>query len=67
MTRGGDQMQDEPEYPFDDDRDFADAERGFIAALSPGVVRNAAGEVIWDSDSYRFLTGDSPDTADPSL
>ena len=32
--------------------DFADAERGFIAALEPGVVRNAAGEVVW---GYRFV------------
>jgi alkyl sulfatase BDS1-like metallo-beta-lactamase superfamily hydrolase len=43
------------------------AERGFIAALTPGVVRNAAGEVIWDNDSYSFLTGQAPDTVDPSL
>jgi alkyl sulfatase BDS1-like metallo-beta-lactamase superfamily hydrolase len=60
-------MPEEREYPFDDDRDFADAERGFIAALSPGTVRNAAGEVVWDADSYKFLAGDAPETADPSL
>ena len=54
-------------YPFDDERDVADAERGFIAALTPGVVRNAAGQVVWDNDSYSFLAGDAPDTVDPSL
>jgi alkyl sulfatase BDS1-like metallo-beta-lactamase superfamily hydrolase len=54
-------------YPFDDERDFADAERGFIAALEPGVVRNAAGEVVWDNDSYSFLAGETPDTVHPSL
>jgi alkyl sulfatase BDS1-like metallo-beta-lactamase superfamily hydrolase len=54
-------------YPFDDERDFADAERGFIAALEPGVVRNAAGEVVWDIDSYVFLAGEAPDTVHPSL
>ena len=54
-------------YPFDDERDFADAGRGFIAALEPGVVRNAAGEVVWDSDSYSFLAGEAPDTVHPSL
>ena len=41
-------MTQDSVYPFDDERDFADAERGFIAALEPGVVRNAAGEVVWD-------------------
>ena len=56
-----------PVYPFDDERDMADAERGFIAALTPGVVRNPAGQVIWDNDSYSFLAGDAPDTVDPSL
>jgi len=60
-------MARDPVYPFDDERDFADAERGFIAALNPGVVRNAAGEVIWDNDSYSFLTGEPPATVHPSL
>jgi alkyl sulfatase BDS1-like metallo-beta-lactamase superfamily hydrolase len=54
-------------YPFDDERDFADADRGFIAALKPGVVRNAAGRVVWDIDSYAFLNGQAPDTVHPSL
>jgi alkyl sulfatase BDS1-like metallo-beta-lactamase superfamily hydrolase len=54
-------------YPFDDERDFADADRGFIAALVPGVVKNAADEVVWDNDSYSFLAGDAPDTVNPSL
>jgi len=60
-------MPRDPVYPFDDERDFADAERGFIAPLVPGVVRNAAGEVVWDVDSYSFLTGEAPDTVHPSL
>ena len=53
--------------PFDDTQDFDDANRGFIAALSPGVVRNEAGDVIWDNDVYDFLQGDCPPTANPSL
>ena len=56
------------ELPFDDTRDFDDAHRGFIAALTPGVVRNAAGEVVWDNDSYTsFLHGDAPESVHPSL
>lgn len=60
-------MPHEHGYPFADKRDFEDAGRGFIAALSPGIVRNRAGEVVWDSDSYAFLSGGAPGTADPSL
>ncbi|MGW5516541.1 alkyl/aryl-sulfatase [Nocardia africana] len=53
--------------PFGDDQDFADARRGFIAALEPGVVENAAGEVVWDSDGYSFLDAECPPTVHPSL
>ncbi|MGF0318112.1 alkyl/aryl-sulfatase [Nocardia fluminea] len=53
--------------PFGDTQDFADAERGFIAALTPGVVKNAAGEVVWDIDAYSFLDGECPLTVNPSL
>ncbi|MER5867818.1 alkyl sulfatase dimerization domain-containing protein [Kitasatospora sp. NPDC002040] len=53
--------------PYGDRTDFADAERGFIGALTPGVVKNAAGQVVWDNDAYAFLNGPAPKTADPSL
>lgn len=53
--------------PFHDVEDFADADRGFIAALSPCVVRAADGRVVWDNDSYAFLRGDAPSTVHPSL
>ncbi|MBC7124283.1 MAG: hypothetical protein H5T24_01515, partial [Bacteroidales bacterium] len=38
--------------PFSDTQDFADAERGFVAALTPGVVRKDNGDVAWDSDAF---------------
>ncbi|MGW5865449.1 alkyl/aryl-sulfatase [Streptomyces sp. NPDC055239] len=47
--------------------DFADADKGFIAALTPGVVKNAEGQVVWDSDAYGFLEGDAPKSAHKSL
>ncbi|SDT30165.1 alkyl/aryl-sulfatase [Microterricola viridarii] len=53
--------------PFSDTRDFDAADRGFIAALDPGVVHDADGRVVWDGDSYSFLTGEAPATANPSL
>lgn len=52
---------------FDDHDDFADADRGFIASLEPGLVRDADGRVVWDVDAHRFLDGDCPDTVHPSL
>src|SRR5271166_1231435 len=53
--------------PFDDTRDFDDADRGFIAARHPCVIRAADGRVVWDNDSYAFLTGESPTSVHPSL
>ena len=44
-----------------------DADRGFIAALEPCVVKAADGRVVWDNDVYAFLAGDAPTTVHPSL
>ncbi|MER5874237.1 alkyl sulfatase dimerization domain-containing protein [Streptomyces sp. NPDC002044] len=52
---------------FSDQQDFADADRGFVGAASPAVVRTADGRVIWDNDAYAFLEGECPGTANPSL
>jgi len=54
-------------FPFADTRDFVDADRGFIAALEPCVVKAADGRVVWDNDVYSFLTGDAPTSVHPSL
>src|SRR6185312_14930101 len=55
-------------YPdFYDRTDFENADRGFVEALVPGVVRAAGGRVVWDNDAYYFLREDCPQTADPSL
>ncbi|MFF7244338.1 alkyl/aryl-sulfatase [Embleya sp. NPDC008237] len=55
------------ELPFDDETDFRNADRGFLAALTPGVVKTAEGRVVWDNDVFAFLDEDCPDTANPSL
>ncbi|KAB7744008.1 MBL fold metallo-hydrolase [Nostocoides sp. F2B08] len=55
------------ELPFHDTQDFEDAARGFIASLDPCVITAEDGRVVWDNDSYSFLTGDAPDTVNPSL
>ena len=55
------------DLPIDDTQDFDDAQRGFIAALEPGIVHDESGRVIWDNDSYGFLEEDCPPTAHPGL
>ncbi len=55
------------DLPFNDTADFDDADRGFIAALEPCVVTAADGRVVWDNDSYAFVTGDAPTSVHPSL
>ncbi len=55
------------QLPIDDRVDFDDARRGFVAALSPALVRSTGGRVVWDMESYAFLEGECPDTVNPSL
>ncbi|MBY0441909.1 MAG: MBL fold metallo-hydrolase [Mycobacteriaceae bacterium] len=61
-----------PALPWHDTTDFDDAERGFIAALSPCVIKAADGRVVWDNDAYAFLAGSgsgegAPGSVHPSL
>ncbi|CAI4217626.1 unnamed protein product [Parascedosporium putredinis] len=55
------------EPSFEDRQDFADAERGFIDKLEPGIIKNAAGEVVWNIDQFKFLEQECPATANPNL
>jgi alkyl sulfatase BDS1-like metallo-beta-lactamase superfamily hydrolase len=51
-----------------DRTDFDNANRGLIARLEPGVIKNAEGRVVWDIDAYGAVTqGECPPTVDPSL
>ncbi|WP_459545687.1 alkyl/aryl-sulfatase [Nocardia sp. X0981] len=52
---------------FGDTTDFGNATRGFVAAPDSPVVRAADGRTVWDGGAYRFLDGDCPPTAHPSL
>ena len=51
--------------PFHDTADFDNADRGFIAALSPCVIKAADGRVVWDNDAYSFLDGPRADVGAP--
>lgn len=53
--------------PFDDETDFRNARRGFIATLEEGQIKGAGGNVVYDTTQFEFLIGDAPDTVNPSL
>lgn len=55
------------DLPLHDQTDFAAADRGFIAALSPCVITAADGRVVWDNDAYSFLSDAAPTSVHPSL
>ena len=52
---------------FEDTADFEATDRGFIAALKPGVIKNASGKVVYDIDAYDFMKDGCPETAHPNL
>ena len=53
-------------YAMDDRQDFQDADRGFIAPF-PGQVVGDDGHVIFDPNSFAYITDDAPtpDTVNP--
>lgn len=53
--------------PPDGTRDAEFALRGFIATREDPLIRNAAGEVVWNLDAYAFVEGEAPPTVHPSL
>ncbi len=48
-------------------QDFEDSTRGRLAQVEGGVIRNAKGEVVWDTEAYAFLKGPAPASVNPSL
>jgi len=54
--------------PFEDQRDFEEARRGFIAAPDYKQIMAEAGNVAWDMASYEWLLeGEDYDSIHPSL
>jgi len=60
-------MLDMADLDFSDRSDFDDVDRGFVGTLEDPVITATDGHVVWDCSKYDFITGDAPDTADPSL
>ena len=52
---------------FEDQQDFIDAKRGFIAPLEFSTIKNQSGEVVWDINQLEFLYDTAPETVNPSL
>jgi alkyl sulfatase BDS1-like metallo-beta-lactamase superfamily hydrolase len=48
-------------------RDAAFATRGFLVTRADPVIRDAAGQPVWNLDAYGFVSGPAPDTVHPSL
>ena len=54
--------------PFDDQRDFEESRRGFIAEPDSRQILAANGRVVWDMTRYDFLLEDTDfDSIHPSL
>ncbi|KAL1884053.1 hypothetical protein Daus18300_000162 [Diaporthe australafricana] len=49
-------------------RELANASRGFVAPLVPGVIKDRTGKTVWDIDSYDFLNSEKcPPTVNEKL
>jgi len=56
------------QLPFVSREDFEDAQRGFIATLPDGVIKNDAGRPVWDLTAYGFLDkAAAPASVNPAL
>lgn len=53
--------------PFADEQDFIEAQRGLIASDDALTVRGKSGKIIWDQPAYNFISGEAPDSVNPSL
>lgn len=53
--------------PADDRRDFENARRGLIAGDPNLIVRDEAGNPVWDMPAYDFIDGEAPASVNPSL
>ncbi len=57
------------DLPFEDERDFEEAARGFVAPLTEGHVLKPNGDFVFDPGRLDFVKGreQAPDTVNPSL
>ncbi|MFD3996068.1 alkyl/aryl-sulfatase [Streptomyces sp. NPDC058583] len=53
-------------FAFDDSRDFEDAKRGFLGTAADPLIKDGE-RTVWDLEAYGFLSGECPDSVNPSL
>ena len=52
---------------FNDQQDFKDAQRGLVARAPNNELLNQQGNIMWNPGSYDFVSGEAPETVNPSL
>ncbi len=56
------------ELPFNNKKDFEDAQNNFISKTPNLMIKNSSGRVVWSMKDYEFLSSNkAPDTVNPSL
>ncbi|MDR5698626.1 alkyl/aryl-sulfatase [Agromyces aerolatus] len=60
-------IDEHPGLDWADRTDFENVERGFIGTVEDPKIRNANGDVVWDTERFAFLSADAPATVNPSL
>ena len=53
--------------PHEDGRDAEFAARGFVGSATDPLIRDAAGKVVWNMQSYDWMQGAAPASVNPSL
>ncbi len=53
--------------PFANTSDFEDADRGLLAQIDADAILDSEGNVVWPIKAYDAITGNSPETVNPSL
>lgn len=61
------QAQVRTTMPVDDGQDASFVHHGFIAAPTETKVYNRDGKLVWDMALMNWVTGEAPDTVNPSL
>ncbi|MEH6581039.1 MAG: alkyl sulfatase dimerization domain-containing protein [Halioglobus sp.] len=53
--------------PLSEQRDFEEARKGLIASADSLQIAGPGQKMVWNMDAYQFITGDAPDSVNPSL
>ena len=55
------------DVPFEDTRDFDNANKGFIATRKDPIIKNKRGKVVMDLNRFDFMKAEAPTTVNASL